>query len=174
VFIYFSGHGVPDLEWKLPYLLPYDGNPNSIRSTGFAVSEMKQIVNSLPTKHVLIAMDACFTGQGRSVLAEGTRGVAWVDVEKTQTDAIVITASNEKQASWDWPDKAHGIFTYHFLNGLRGAGTAKSNDGYIYAEELFEYLAREVPATALEKHGVKQNPIMLGNGKGFRLTKRVH
>jgi hypothetical protein len=173
VFIFFSGHGVPDLEQKTPYLLPYDGNPNSIRSTGFAVSEMKQIVNTLPTKQVLIAMDTCFTGEGRSVMASGTRGVAWVDEEKTQTAAVVITSSSEKQASWDWTEKAHGIFTYYLLKGLRGAATSEKNDGYVYADELFDYVAREVPATALEKHGVRQSPVKQGSGKGFCLTKRV-
>ena len=28
VFVYYSGHGVPDLATKQPFLLPEDGNPN--------------------------------------------------------------------------------------------------------------------------------------------------
>src|SRR5262245_58818625 len=34
VFVYFSGHGAPDLQTRQPFLLPYDGNPN-LGESGF-------------------------------------------------------------------------------------------------------------------------------------------
>jgi hypothetical protein len=173
VFVFFSCHGVPEMEKKKPYLLPYDGNPDTISSTGFAVSEMKKIISDLPTKRVLVAIDACFTGQGRSVVAKEMKGVAWVEKEETPTDALVITASNEEQAAWDWPDKAHGIFTYYFLEGLRGAAASKRNDGFVYADELYEYVVKQVPSTSKEKYGVIQSPVKQGNVKDFCLTKRI-
>lgn len=173
VFIYFSGHGVPDLEKKAPYLLPYDGNPNVITATGYAICDMKQAVNGFRTKQVVIAMDACFTGEGRSVAPAGSKGVAWVDEERTATEAVILNASKENQASWDYPEKAHGIFTYYLLKGMRGAADSQKGDSYVYVDELFEYVKKEVPSTALQKYGVEQVPTRQGTGKGIKVTKRI-
>lgn len=172
VFIYYSGHGVPDAK-HAPYLLPYDGEPQAIGDTGFAIATLKGEVNRFSTKRVMIALDACYTGDGRSESAEGKRGVAWADDDDTPTEAVVINASGEKEASWDYDDQRHGLFTYFFLKGMRGAAPDRNSDGMVDAEELYDYLKKEVPPVALRQRQAPQTPMKLGSGKGMIVSKRI-
>lgn len=172
VFIYYSGHGVSDNN-HLPYLLPYDGETPSIEDTGYGLSQLKSEVNKFKTKNILVALDACYTGEGRSETMEGKRGVAWADDDTTATEATIINSSKQKESSWDYDEKQHGLFTYYFLKGMRGAAPDINGDGYVDGQELYEYLKKEIPAVALKMRNVTQTPVMQGNGKGVIISKRI-
>jgi uncharacterized caspase-like protein len=131
---------VPEPDKKAPYLLPYDGDPNMPRSTAYALSELKADINALPTKNVVIALDACYSGQGRSASPTGGKGVHWVEDDKTPTEAVMISASKWDQTAWDYPEKSHGLFTYFLLKGMRGKEVDANGDGYVDTDELFGYL----------------------------------
>lgn len=170
VMVYFSGHGVP--EKNAPYLLPFDGNPNASKSTAYAVSELKQDINDLPTKRVIIALDACYSGQGRSVVPKGVRGVLFAEDDNTPTDAVMLSASKSDQTSWDYEEKAHGLFTYFMLKGMRGKDVDKDADGFVDVDELFGYLKKEVASLSRRLHE-QQIPVMTGSGKGIKLTRSL-
>jgi len=173
VFIYYSGHGVADAK-HTPYLLPYDGEPQAVEDTGFAISTLKEEVNKFTAERVLIALDACYTGVGRSVSAEGMRPlVVMVDPDNTPTKAVVVNSSGEREASWDYDEKQHGLFTYFLLKGMRGAAPDRNTDGFVDAEELYEYLREEVPPVALRIRQAPQTPAKQGSGKGMIVSKRV-
>lgn len=167
VVVYFSGHGVADNN-GVPYLLLHDSDQNIVEDTGYAVSKLKNQLNQLPTKNILVALDACYTGDG--VKQEGMKGLVRVEKDTTQTSAVILNASRETQASWEYPDKSHGIFTYFMLKGMRGVAD-KNGDGYVDVQELFNYLEQEVPPIARQKHGAQQEPVKYGDGNGFILTK---
>lgn len=173
VVVYFSGHGVPELEKKNPYLLPFDGDPNAPRSTGYSISELKTDCNALPTKNVVIALDACYTGNGRSASPAGAKGSFWVEADHTSTEAMMISASKPDQTAWDYPEKSHGLFTYFFLKGMRGKGVDLNRDGFVDLDELFRYIKSEVTATSRQISPAEQSPVMIGLGKGLRLTRAV-
>ena len=173
VVVFFSGHGVPELDQKAPYLLPYDGDPNAPRSTAYALSELKADLNALPTKHVVIMLDACYSGQGRSAPPTGVKGVLWVEDDSTPTEAVMISASRADQTAWDYPEKSHGLFTYFLLKGMRGQGVDANGDGYVDTDELFRYLKSEVEAVSRRISSVLQSPVMIGDGKGIKLTRSL-
>jgi len=173
VVIYYSGHGVPDSRQQ-PYLLPWGGEPQAIEDTGISLADLKKSVNEFKTKRVLIALDACYTGDNRSEVAEGQRaGVAWADDDTTPTEAVLINSSGVKEASWDYDEKQHGLFTYYLLKGMRGAAPDKNGDGMVCADELYAYLKREIPPVARQLRNAPQNPVIQGSGKGVVVSKRV-
>jgi uncharacterized caspase-like protein len=65
VLVFFAGHG---MTVKLRsgeeegYLIPADGDPSLLYSTGISMSSLRQISDFLPAKHILYVVDACYSG----------------------------------------------------------------------------------------------------------------
>jgi ankyrin repeat protein len=160
VFVYYSGHGAPDPESSDAYLVPWDGDPSSLKATAFPLARFYKDLNALPAKRVLVALDACFSGGGgRSVLAKGARPlVAKVVTGFPETGKVVgLTASGADQISGTLDAKGHGAFTYYLLRGLNGAALA---DEHVTIGSLYDYLSPKVSAAA-HREEREQNPQIL-------------
>ena len=148
VFLYFSGHGAPDLKTGEAYLIPWDGDPSFLENTGYPVKRLYERMANLKAKEVLVAMDACFSGAGgRSVLPKGARPL----VMKIATAAVpqnltVFAAATGEQITSTLEDQGHGTFTYYFLKGLSGG--AKDASGRVMTQALYDYLKPKVQDAA--------------------------
>ena len=153
VFVFYSGHGVPDTNSGEPYFVPYNYDPRDIKTTGYSVKEFYKQLESLKAKSVTVVVDACyqgFTGDDRpKPIIKDASPVAFEVTNPLLTikNGVVFTASSGKQvASW-YRKKQHGIFTYYFLQGLGGRADADGN-GQITVGELRDYLMKNVPEQA--------------------------
>ena len=129
VFVYYVGHGAPDVSTGDAFLMPADGDPN-YPATSYRIAELYRSLEQLPAKRVTIVLDACFSGRagrGKQVepLMAGTRGIG---VEprfvRPGENTVVLTASAGNQVSSGYPEKTHGLFTYFLLKGLQGEADA--------------------------------------------------
>ena len=65
VFVFFAGHGITA---SLPrggeegYILPIDGDPDNLALTAISMEDVARISRWVPAKHILFAMDACYSG----------------------------------------------------------------------------------------------------------------
>ncbi len=122
VFVFYSGHGAPDLRTSNAYLVPVDGDPSDMANSGFAVDVLYKNLSLLGARSVTVMMDACFSGlsEGGS-LYTGTSGgrlrVTNPVVAATGTAAL-LAASNNQMAVWH-QEKQHGAFTYFLLKGIQ-------------------------------------------------------
>ena len=163
VFVYYSGHGAPDPESKAAFLVPWDGEPESLAATAFPLSRFYKDLNALAAKQVLAALDSCFSGAGgRSVLAKGAKPL----ITKIDTSVpaggklVVFTASGGEQISGTLEDQGHGAFTYYFLKGLNGAAPSPRRPDHVTIGSLYDYLSRTVNASAHRRER-EQNPQLL-------------
>ncbi|MFH2203497.1 MAG: ankyrin repeat domain-containing protein [Elusimicrobiota bacterium] len=145
VYFYFSGHGAPNPVTGEAYLIPWDGDPNFLKDTGYPIKDLYRNLESLKAREVIAVLDACFSGAGgRSVLAKGARPL----VMKVNTDLPVkgkltlFTAANGLQITTTLAEYGHGMFTYYFFQGLNGA--AVDEQGRVTARGLFNYLKPRV------------------------------
>lgn len=145
VFVYYSGHGAPDVKSGDAYLVPWDGDAQFLQSTAYPLKQFYESLNRLKAGRVLVALDSCFSGAGgRSVLAKGARPL----VTKVETasaamgDLVVFAASAADEISGSEEEQGHGLFTYHFLKGLGGA--ARDRSGMITVRGLHDYLVPKV------------------------------
>ncbi|MBI4553591.1 MAG: caspase family protein [Candidatus Latescibacteria bacterium] len=152
VFIYYIGHGVPDLTTRDAYLVPSDGDPN-YTPTNYRLDELYRNLNQLPARQVTVILDACFSGRvGRGdqveLLLAGARGIA-VEPRRVELGGrvIVLTASSGNQVSSSYPEKSHGVFTYFLLKGLKGDAD-KDEDSTITVRELYAYVREHVTEQA--------------------------
>jgi hypothetical protein len=157
VYFYFSGHGAPDVKTGQAYLVPWDGDPNFLESTGYSVAKLYKKLGELPAKQVLVAMDSCFSGAGgRSVLASGARPlVGRIDTGAVPARITVLAASAANEISGSLDDKGHGAFTYFLLEGL--------NAGKTTPKALAEYLTPRVQDEA-RRLNRDQTPQLQGDG----------
>jgi hypothetical protein len=145
VYVFYSGHGAPDAKTKQAYLVPSDGDPQYLAETGYPLERLYEKLGKLKAKHVLVALDSCFSGAGgRSVLAKGTRPlVGKVDMSAGSNPKLaVITASGGDQISGSNEEAGYGLFTFNLLNGLNGA--AKNGSGQVTLQSLYDYVKPKV------------------------------
>lgn len=165
VFIYYGGHGAPDLETGDAFFVPVDGNPEYIRAGGYRLQTFYDNLAKIPAKKITVVLDACFSGNtDRGMLFKGI-SPAMVKVKKEYrgpAGAVVITSASTDQVSTWYPEKRHSLFTYYFLKGLQGEADA-SGDGKITVGELSAYLKEHVPYMARRLKGVEQQPVIMGN-----------
>lgn len=166
VFVYYSGHGAPDVKSGEAYLVPWDGDAQFLQSTAYPVRQMYESLNKLKAGRVLVALDSCFSGAGgRSVLAKGARPlVTTIDTASTAMGKIVVfAASKADEISGSEEGEGHGLFTYHFLKGLGGA--AKDKSGKVTVQGLYDYLVPRVQDGA-RRQNREQTPQLLPSNLG--------
>ena len=148
VYVYFSGHGAPS-QGGTAYLVPFDGDLGDLSDTGVSTSTFYRSLEHLPARHIIVALDACFTGEGkRSVLGKGIRPL----VTKIREGAVpssgklvVFTAARSDQESGILDFKGHGLFTYYLLKGLNGGA---ERGGHVTVASLYRYLKPKVQSDA--------------------------
>ena len=150
VYFYFSGHGAPDPATGNAYLVGFDGDPSDLSDTAYPLSRLYANLGKLKARHVVVALDSCFSGAGgRSVIAEGTRPLVnrvKEGVIPRNGKLIVLTASKSDQSSGILKDKRHGTFTYYLLKGLNGKALDSKN--HVTMDSLYSYLAPKVEDAA--------------------------
>lgn len=160
--VYYSGHGAPDTQDGQAYLVPWDGDSKFMKNTGYPLKRFYASLNALKASQVVVAMDACFTGEGgRSVLAKGARPlVAKVDMGPAGGDKVVVlAAAGADEITATQSAEGHGLFTYFFLKSLearKGKGSVK---------ELFDDLKPRVQDEA-RREGRDQTPQLFGARAG--------
>jgi hypothetical protein len=148
VYVFFSGHGAPDVETGDSYLLPYDANPTYVKSGGLKVSDLTSKLSDLKGQQVYVFLDACFSGTGeRSVLAEGTRPVVAVKKLPTAEGVVTFSAAGPDETTGADASGKHGLFTHYLIEGLVGGADA-DGDGAVSIAELHQHVTQTVPADA--------------------------
>jgi hypothetical protein len=173
LYVYFSGHGAPDIKSRTPYLLPTDADAAYPKETGYALNVLYQQLARLNARTVTVFLDACFTGATRTngTLFGGARPIV-ISIEHPallKDNFAVIAASGSDQIASDFPAKRHGLFTYYTLLGLRGAADVDA-DRTITVGELEQYLARTVP-TAAASVDREQTPVVTARSKARAIVR---
>lgn len=167
IFVFFSGHGTHDPDSKEAYLIPYDFDPEETATRGFPVNELYRALEEIKdAKSITVVLDACFSGfsgDGKPLI----KGVSAITFDVTNPllrlkNARVFTSSQKNEYSNWYPEKRHGLFTYYFLQGLRGTAD-RNNDGQVTIKEMEEYLVKNVPEQAMFLHSRIQVPAVIAD-----------
>jgi len=164
LYIYYAGHGAPDISKGEPYLVPYDGDTRFLEQSAYNLKTFYEDLNKLKVKRVLIFIDSCFSGvaaRSSDMLEKGARlALSHVqNVSIASEKVISISATNEAQVSNSYEEKKHGLFTYYLLNGMRGAASS-DEDKSVSIKELYAYVLNNVSRDARRK-GTEQTPTIM-------------
>jgi uncharacterized caspase-like protein len=162
VFVYFAGHGIPEVKDGTPYLLPADGDPQSPRITGYSLEDFYTTLGKLKAERVVIFLDACFSGlkardDHQESLLPGTRpGVIRVKNPVIRyPNLISFAAAGNDELSNAYRKESHGLFTYFLLKGLSGGARMEAKG--LLLSELSTYVTNQVSRTSREIFGQNQH-----------------
>jgi hypothetical protein len=164
VLFYFSGHGVVD-ENQEGYIAPYDMYPKDPFVSGIRMEDLKYLIERSNSKtNAAIILDCCYAGiatkDTKALPAENKKHLYSIQLQKlgqTQVQdafkprrAKFILASSEGDAvsrernecvhaDIIKPPHAHGVFSFHLIEGLNGAA-AQPDTGIITFDSLRKYI----------------------------------
>ena len=174
VLIYYSGHGShvrdtngDEIDGYDETIVPWDYG----RKHKFIVDdEIRRWLSMLKADRVILIFDSCNSGtMERGVYTarlvnngtraidppltdgfasdfapeEGSRGTWWKD--------LVISACKPNESAYESKQLEDGALTYYLMQGLKGKGDM-NGDGWITAQEAFQYAARLVPIDYPRQH----------------------
>jgi hypothetical protein len=144
LYVYFAGHGMPDVASGEPYLMLFNSESTNVSRTGYGMKELLSDIGELKIQHGYLFTDACFSGmaaRGDKMLVPGARPAVLrvEDVNVATGKVVAMGASTGAQLSHAYADKRHGLFTYYLLEGIRGPADT-NKDGTISMGELYEYM----------------------------------
>jgi peroxiredoxin len=166
VFVYYTGHGAPDLKTKEAYLVPADANPSYVEFQGYPLSTLYENLGKIPARNMTVVLEACFSGafeKGMLIQNASPLVVAVEPEGKEVPDNIVLmsSSSGSQVSSW-YPEKRHSLFTYYMLDGLKGKADA-DKDKVITVAELGKYVSDNVSYLAGRLHNRDQTPLFRGD-----------
>lgn len=178
IYVYYSGHGAPKTEMDAfvdGFLVPNDvviTDAKTMEQTSIKISDLQEMIESSQAKGVMVALDACFSGGGKSIVPKGAKPLVGIPVSPelmklSGTDKILIASSAVNEQSWEDEGLQSGIFSHYLLEGLKGKA---SRDSWIKADDLAKYIRDKVPMIARKLKGFEQTPQVSGIG-GFAVTR---
>lgn len=152
LIVYYAGHGYPDNETKIPYLIPVDVSASNLDSA-IKLDDFYASLASTNARKVTVFLDACFTGGGRNVGLFASRGVrVRPKTGVLSGNLVVFSASTADQSSLPYHNERHGMFTYHLLKKLQ------ETKGNVTLGELSNYLEEQVSLQSLKINQTDQEP----------------
>lgn len=165
LFVFFSGHAERHKTTDKLYLMPSDGNPESLYATGILASDFIEQLKDIGAKHTFLFMDACHTGA--ALRAKGTTGLD--DRINSLNQALegsytAFLSSAADEVSIEDPESQLGLFTSVTVRGLSGeadGAIGNGRDGSVTVGELAAYVSKELPTRARKLSGRAQTPVIM-------------
>lgn len=148
LLLFFTGHGAK--KGNLGYFLPADADPDifKLNTTALAYSIWRNDISAINCKHILVAIDACFSGMFDPDYGSRSMGKRYNEV--SDEEKIILNHKNFKTRKFltsgtdvKTPDDSR--FVYYFLEGLR------INRGLMTVNKLFTHLEKARPSPLIGK-----------------------
>jgi len=152
LLFYYAGHGLPDENSHIPYLIPVDVSGTNIYQA-IKLSEVYKKLSETGAKRITILLDACFTGGGRGSGLLATRSVKVKPTEETlEGNLVVFAATSGEQSALPYTKEKHGMFTYFLLKKIQ------ESSGNLTYKELSDYVTKNVSLESLRVNQKEQDP----------------
>lgn len=172
VFMFFAGHGATrklSSGRDLGYIVPYDADPDNLATDAIPMTEIQNIAESLPAKHALFVMDACYSGLG---LTRGVANASFLRDNARRLGRQMLTAGGADQLVADGGPNGHSVFTWTLMQALGGKADL-NGDGLITATELAAYVAPAVSSVSQQTPAFGSLPGSEGGDFVFELPEEA-
>lgn len=156
---YFSGHGFPD-GYGTHFLVSSDMDVDVPNESGFAFSELSQIIEKSKAARKITILDCCYSGAAEakgSTDDAANSGRETMDKVFDEGDGKCVLASSlSDQESFKMQNEDFSAFTFYVIKGLRSEeGEAVNELGYVTPDTLGNYVYQRL----MSLPHVKQKPI---------------
>lgn len=175
VVVYFVGHGLVDPQGR-GYLAPFDTKPGEIEATGYPMARLSEVLSKqVKARWKVLLTDACHSGK-----ITPDSSIERINESFRNLPRSFLTLNSSREAERSYEDEAlaggAGVYTYFLVQGWLGQADTDPNDGIVTADELIDYVRREVRSYTRSR-GVTQTPTDHGDFPndlllGFSPTRR--
>ena len=152
LLFYYAGHGLPDENTHIPYLIPVDVSGTNIYQA-IKLSDIYKKLSETGARKISVFLDACFTGGGRGSGLLAARSVKIKPTEETLDGNIVVfAATSGEQSALPYAKEKHGMFTYYVLKKIQ------ETSGNISYKDLTDYVIKNVSLESLKVNQKEQDP----------------
>jgi len=174
LLLYFSGHGVKDVEGRLYFATP-DTSRRRLRTTAIPANLVNDVMRSSRSRRQVLLLDCCYSGAfAKGFKAQRTVGSpVGINDQLGARGRVVMTASTALQYAFEGDEvKGEGVrsvFTNALVEGLESGRADLDGDGDVSLDELYDYVYDRVteatPHQIPEKSelGVRGNIIIARN-----------
>ena len=107
---YFSGHGLYDESMRKGYLATSDVDPDE-EKWGYALSDLRELVQSSPSRRQIIWLDCCHSGS-LFAISDANPG------EKSSYSRCFVAGSREFERTFELVSGQYSVLTEALLQGL--------------------------------------------------------
>lgn len=158
VLVFFAGHGLTrplPSGRNLGYLVPVDADTKNPQAEAISMTNLQDVSEAIPAKHVFFVMDACYGGlaltRAATAAPQGDRRKYFQEITRRGARQVLTAGGADEPVADNGPG-GHSIFTWMFLQGLGGKADL-DGDGAVTATELAAHvgpsvssLSRQTPA----------------------------
>lgn len=157
--VYYSGHGVSNMQTAEAFFLPVDADPRDLTGT-ISIKDFYNTLGSIGANRVDVYLDCCYSGTSRTgQMLVSARGTAIKPKENApQGNMIVLSACSGDETASFYSEKRHGLFTYYLLKKL------KDTSGNVTMGDLADYVKAEVNKRSRIEHKKGQTPNVMSSG----------
>jgi len=170
VFLYVSSHGSPHRNESglggVGYIVTYDTALRNIWVDALDYEGFSRQVSLVKARRKAVFLDTCYSGQafrkGEKALAiEGGVDPVTARLFLSGEGTYVVTSSRSDERSFESDEIKNSYFTHFLMNALRRSGEPPT------LRQIFDSLAREVPAAVSRDKGMPQHPqVVPSDGPG--------
>jgi len=178
--LYYAGHGVmsdgspevpKDYFMALTDVYQLYGNDNLLAEKGLSAAELREWCQQVKAQKQVILLDACQSGGATETFAMRGASEEKAIIQLAQsTGVFLISSTGAEQFATEFTELKHGVFTYAFLEGLKGAADGGRKDGKITIKELEAYLNDRIPELSQKYRGSIQFPNTWSRGMDFPIV----
>jgi len=163
VYVFFAGHGASSTEGERLILgadVPYD--LDLFEDSGLTLARVQRLAG-IGGAHVVLMVDACYIGVGRTggALIEGGRTFVPRSALESEPRSTVWNAAGFDEVAGPLDAVQHGAFSYFAIGALRGWADGEldgKRDGRVSTDEANRFVTR-----ALKEVGIRsQHPSLVG------------
>jgi hypothetical protein len=159
LFVHFSCHG--QLYGEVPILILQGMR---MESQGLQITDLKKWMCNTGAKKLILSLDACYSGAavGRS---GGDDAKFIKNVYQDSDGFVTIASSRGQQKAQELKEKKYGLYTYHLIEGLRGAAD-RAKKGFVTTQDLYSHILNQVREACKQTPGISQDPMYNTGGCG--------
>lgn len=153
LLLYFSGHGIKDADGRL-YFAARNTRPDRLRSTGVPATFVHDLMEQSRARSQVLVLDCCHSGAFARGMVAKSGGQVGIAEHLAGRGRVILAASDAMQYAFErgemvgFGEVPSSVFTHCLVEGLRTGRADLDGDGFITADELYDYVHRHITEAA--------------------------
>jgi Caspase domain/inactive STAND len=161
LLVHFSCHG--QLYENLPVLIL---KGVKMESQGLSIGKLREWMGNTGANKLVLSLDACYSGAAVGSRSGGDDQQFIENVYQNSEGFVTIASSRGQQKSQELVDRKNGLYSYYFIQGLKGSFAGQEKQSFVTARDIYNHILHNVRQECKKTPGISQDPMYDVGGCG--------